>query len=105
MESVGYTINSVSVAAPPVSTVSYYKHDFVQITLKMEFQEFDMWRDYLSLINVIQDHSNQPNRSNPPITNPPATNQSNELTNEQRTQARQFQMMLWEFIQGSRRKN
>ena len=71
----------------------------------MEFQEFDMWRDYLSLITVIQDHANQPNRSNPPITNPPATNQCNELTNEQRTQARLFQMMLREFIQGSRRKN
>ena len=66
----------------------------------MEFQEFDMWRDYLSLITVIQDHANQPNRSNPP-----ATNQCNELTNEQRTQARLFQMMLREFIQGSRRKN
>ena len=68
-----------------------------------------MWRDYLSLINVIQDHSNRPiNRSNPPInqTNPPATNQSNELINpKERTLARQFKLMLWESIQGSPRQN
>ena len=74
----------------------------------MAFQEFDMWRDYLSLINVIQDHSNQPNRSNPPVnqTNPPATNQTNELINaKERNLAIQFQLMLWESIQGSRRRN
>ena len=48
--------------------------------------EFDMWTDYLCLINLIQEHSNQPiHQSNPPI------NQSNQLiSRKERALVRQF---------------